>query len=577
VAGFVAPGWAFVAFPPVRTAMRQDAGSPDEETDMRLALALFATLSTAVLPEQVLASADAALARVVAQRLRGDRTGACLAVAVVERGQVARAYQCADDRAPVRIGADSAFEIGSVSKTMTAALLADLIRQGNGSLEDPLSAWLPAGTKVPAYEGQPILLRHVVTHTSGLPALPPGLEPADPADPYARLDAAALLSSLGEVRLAAAPGSGFEYSNYASMLLSYAVARRAGSDLETLLARRLFAPLGMTGAYIEAKPAQVRAAVGHRPGAAVPAWHFATDLAGVGGVRATLEDMVRYAQAQLGWIDAPIVPALAATHAPLSEQPAMGMNWMRVPVNGRTTLMHEGGTGGFSSFVALDPERQRAVVVLSDTSWTAIGGLGSLGLHLVDPAFPLGKPRREVAAAPELLQALAGEYQLQGTMKMVLRPRDGRLYVQADGQAEQAMGHDDAGDFHALQVDAVLRPQRRADGSYGFVWSQMGAEIPAVRVDLQRAPPPVLSAQALEAYAGSYPLMPGFVLEVRGRDGRLHAQASGQGEFALDAVASDAFEAPAYGIQIRFLRGADGGVRSLELHQAGQVLRGTRQ
>jgi len=139
------------------------------------------------------------------------------------------------------------------------------------------------------------------------------------------------------------------------------------------------------------------------------------------------------------------------------------------------------------------------------------------------------------------------------------------------------MGHDDAGDFHALQVDAVLRPQRRADGSYGFVWSQMGAEIPAARVDPQRVPPPVLSAQVLAAYAGTYPLMPGFALEVRGRDGRLHAQASGQGEFALDAVAADAFEAPAYGIQIRFLRGADGGVRSLELHQAGQVLRGTRQ
>ncbi|UWX03696.1 serine hydrolase [Pseudoxanthomonas sp. NC8] len=161
----------------------------------------------------------------------------------------------------------------------------------------------------------------------------------------------------------------------------------------------------------------------------MPVRHFATDLAGVGGVRATLDDMVRYVQGGLGGIDAPIRAALATTHAQVSAQPAMGMNWMRVPVNGRTVLMHEGGTGGFSAFVSLDPQRQRGVVVLSDTTWTSIGSLGSLGLHLVDESLPLGRPRKAVAADPALLHALAGEYQLQGAMKMTLRARDGRLFV----------------------------------------------------------------------------------------------------------------------------------------------------
>ncbi len=541
-------------------------------------LALLTAISIAALaPAPAHAFDDAEMARQVGQRLQGDRTGACMAVAVVERERVARTFQCADDKDLARIGPDAAFEIGSVSKTMTAALLAELIGQGRGTLDDTLASWLPEGTAVPEYQGQPILLRHVVTHTSGLPALPSRLGATDMADPYANLDEAALLASLGDATLTAAPGSRFEYSNFASMVLSYAVARRAGMDFESLLRQRLFAPLGMRGAYVGDPPAGVRAAVGHTANARpTPAWHFATNLAGVGGARATLDDMVRYVQGSLGWTDAPIRAALQSTHAQLSEQPAMGMNWMRVPVKDRVVLMHEGGTGGFSALVALDPQRQRGAVILSDTSWSSIGGLDSLGLHLVDDAFPLGKPRREAAPEPALLEALAGEYRLQGATKVTLRQRDGRLYVQADGQEEAAMGHDDAGDFYPLETDAVLRPQRKADGSYGFTWMQMGAVLPATRIDAGRVPP-VVSAAELKQYEGSYPLLPSLSLQVREQDGKLHAQATGQAEFALDAVAADSFEAPAYGIEIRFLRGDGGRVESLELHQQGQVLRGSKQ
>ncbi|MBO9715516.1 MAG: serine hydrolase [Pseudoxanthomonas sp.] len=542
--------------------------------------ALVATLAAALAGVLAIAGpaqamTDAGLADVVRQRLHGDRTGACMAVAVIEKDHVARTFQCARDGDVGRIGADTAFEIGSVSKTMTGALLAELIAQGKGSLDDTLASWLPEGTKVPDWQGQPILLRHVVTHTSGLPALPSRME-ATATDPYAKLDEAVLLASLAEVKLRAAPGAKFEYSNFAMMLLSQAIARRAGTDFESLARRELFAPLGMSHAYINQPPTGVRVASGHASsGQVVPAWHFATDLAGVGGVRATLDDMVRYVQGGMGWIDVPVARALRKTHEPLTEQ--MGMNWMRTPIKGRTVLWHEGATGGFSSFVSLDPQRQRGVVILSDTSWTAIGGLGSLGMHLVDESLPLGGPRKAVAAEPALLQALVGEYRLQETMTMTLRQRDGRLFIQADGQGEFEMGHDDAGDFFPLAFDAVLRPQRRVDGSYGFTWMQSGAAIPATRVDHATSKAQSPSAAELAAYAGDYPLMPSFSLNVREQGGRLYAQATGQGAFPLDATAVDTFEAPAFGIEIVFRRDAAGKVESLELHQAGHVMRGVRQ
>lgn len=564
-----------------------------------LAAPLAAALALALAPGLAPAMTDAQLASIARQRIDGDRTGACLALAVVDGQQVSRAYACADAARPVSINADSAFEIGSVSKTMTSALLAQLIEEGRAALDDPLAAYLPDGTRVPAFEGKPIRLRHLVTHTSGLPALPPGVPVADPANPYAAMQPDDLLRALERSTLERAPGSGFEYSNFASMLLSHAVATRAGMDLETLLDQRLFAPLQMDGAYINQRPEGVTAATGHTPnGQPTPAWTFHTDLAGVGGVRATLGDMVHYVQGQLGLREAPVVQALARTQQPVATDASapIAMNWMLAPLDGRTVHAHEGGTGGFSSFVGFDRERGRGVVVLSDTALTSVGGLGDIGLHLLDETAPLGKPREAAQAPDALLDALAGQYELQGGMRMELRREGDALVLQAAGQPAFEMAYDSAGDFFPLQFDALLRPVPSADGTTAFVWMQGGGAVPARRVDAKAgdagdvdagtaapaatskpAPAAELPAEALQAYAGEYPLMPGFALTVRARDGQLFAQAAGQGEFALVPAGKDVFTAAAFGIEIRFQRGADGTVSGLELLQGGQTLRGERR
>ena len=436
---------------------------------------------------------DAELQAIVGKRLHGDRTGACFAVALIDRKNVHRTYVCADGKDPApRINANTAFEIGSVSKPMMATLLAGLIREGKASLDDPLSAYLPKDSAVPTFEGKPILLRHIVTHTSGLPAIPAGID-YDLQNPYSKLDEAALLKALSTTSLAQQPGAKFEYSNFAAMLLSYAVARRAGSDFETLLDTRVFAPLGMDSSYINRKPDAVKAAVGHTPDAKVtPAWTFPTDFAGVGGVRSTLDDMVRYVQGQFGGAPTPLDADFRLTPAPVANdaKAPIAMHWMLAPLNGRTFLAHEGGTGGFSSFVAFDPERKSGVVILSDTALHARGGLGSLGLHLLDAKVPLGKPDTgESATKPTL----------------------------------------------------------------------------------------ALSADELKAYAGEYPLMPNFVLTVRAEADTLTAQATGQGAFPLAATAKDVFEAPAFGIVIRFQRDAAGKVVALKLEQGGHTLDGTRR
>lgn len=86
------------------------------------------------------------------------------------------------------------------------------------------------------------------------------------------------------------------------------------------------------------------------------------------------------------------------------------------------------------------------------------------------------------------------------------------------------------------------------------------------------------SAQmALDDYAGTYPLAPGFELVIRQRDGSLYGQATGQPEFPLQHVEDDGFSNPGFGIEIEFERGADGSVSGLQLRQGGQTLDGRRQ
>jgi CubicO group peptidase (beta-lactamase class C family) len=524
------------------------------------------------------AMTDAELQRLVEQRLDGDRTGACFAVAVIDE-TTARAVVCADRKAPRPLDADTAFEIGSVSKTMTGALLAQLVAAGKLGLDDPLSKHLPKGSKVPEFEGQPITLRHLLTHTSGLTSFPASWGDVDPANPYRRIDAKRIFATLEKSTLDRAPGSRFEYSNFAVMLLSWVVAQQSGGDIERAFAEQLFAPLGMRSAFVGKPPSAVTRAIGHTPNQQpTSAWDFDPAFAGVGGVRASLNDMVRYVEAQLGRIDAPISAAIRVGHAEVSpaDSQRMGMGWIISRLNEREVFVHEGGTGGFSSFVAFRADYTRGVVVLSDTAMTSLDGLGSLALHLLDERVPLGKPRVVTTPPAELLKALAGEYTLAGGMSMTLRDKDGALEIQATGQPAFAMGYDSAGDFYPLAFDAVLRPSLES-GRASFVWMQGGGAAPAQRKDAAASLPPAPDAKALADYVGSYPLMPGFSLKVFLDGAQLKAQATGQGAFDLLFAGDDTFRADAFGIRIVFGRDAAGKVSGLELHQGGQTLRGPRQ
>lgn len=514
------------------------------------------------------------------KRLENDRTGACVQAALVHRWGVARATYCANAQAQRTLDYDTAFEIGSVTKTMVAFLVADLIAQGQWSLDDPIAKHLPPGTVVPRQGERQITVRDIVTHMSGLPPLPPRMKVEQPDNPYATLTEQEVLAALGEVTPSRDIGSRFEYSNFAMMVLSAAVASAYGKDLELALRERLFEPLNMASTYVTAPPAGAKPAQGHAPtGKPTSAWTIgSTNLAGVGMVRSTLNDMVRFARAQLGRGDERVVARLAQTHEPQAKLPrgAMGMNWRISQTDKRTIVGHEGGTGGFSSLVMFDKQARRAVVLLSDTALTDVGGLSGLALPLLAPGTPIEKPHVAQPVPAELLKAVVGDYALAG-LPIRFFERDGRLWTQAQGQGEAELGYDSAGDLYGIELPLRLKPRLEGGKVEKLTLYQGGAVLDVLPAAVVPAAAPTAQNPQWKDYAGEYELTPAFALRVFEDAGKLKVQGTGQRPIDAELTARDRIEVKTVGAVIEFSRDGSGQVVGATLKQGGQSLPGKRK
>lgn len=282
------------------------------------------------------------------------------------------------------------YEIGSITKVFTATLLAQAVRDKELGLHDPVQRYLPDSVRFRALGERPVSLYDLATHTSGLPRMPENFAPADSTNPYADYTVERLYAFLNDFRPTRAPGERAEYSNVGMGLLGHVLARHAETDYESLVRERIAGPLGMDDTRVSLTgDMRSRLAHGHdatlRP---VPNWDL-TALAGAGALRSTTDDMLRFLAANLRLVDTPLAGDLRETQGPRErfggEGRFVGLGWMIRKRYGRTIRWHNGGTGGYRTFVGFDPQQRRGVVVLSN----AANSVDDIGFHLLDPRFAL--------------------------------------------------------------------------------------------------------------------------------------------------------------------------------------------
>jgi hypothetical protein len=250
------------------------------------------------------------------------------------------------------------------------------------------------------------------------------------------------------------------------------------------------------------------------------------------------------------------------------------MNWALTHIKGHDVISHEGGTGGFSSIVALEPTRQRAVVILADTALADLGGMSDIAFTLLGIDVPVSTPRIAQVIPAELLAAMQGNYDLAG-LHLRIWDQDGHLMGQADGQPVFELFFDDHGDFYPEKVNARLTPVLVDGKIERFAWRQGGGLLEGVRQGSQR---PRSATNALwKDWIGEYQLTPQFILSVFEEDGRLKLQGTAQPPINADIVGQDRIEVKAVGAILQFNRNDKGEVISATLSQNGQVLEGKKK
>ncbi len=397
------------------------------------------------------------------------------------------------------VSASTVFEIGSLTKPVTAALMGRLEAGGTVKSSDTVATLLAPRHQLASSAFGIVTLRQLADHISGLPRMPDDLQsPADyPIErAYAFLERAKPATAKPGERL---------YSNFGYGLLGHLLELRAGQPYPTLVARYVTQPLGMNSATFEASARD--AACGHDEGLhPVPPTRIGPVLAPSGALKASVLDMARFLQASME----------------LGKGPAM--TWGRPQdVRGLSLVSHDGSTDGFFSFMAFDPAAKRGVVVLSNARYD----IRDIPLHLLQPAFPLVPRRVAVDHAKADLKRLPGIYEEQEGPGFQIASYGNRLLMIRESQPmrevfAEAPGRLFTDDARPLTVESAGTATRIS------LYLRDGTAQQATRKSEPTATFVPLSVTDAARVVGRYRLPENDELIVTSKHGKLYAQLTGQ-------------------------------------------------
>lgn len=353
-----------------------------------------------------------------------DHWGVGMVVGIVdEHGTRVISYGKLDNGDSTEVNADTLFEIGSITKTFTT-----LLQRGEMRLDDPVEKYLPPTVKVPSRDGRKISLLDLATHSSGLPR-----------DGLKEWTFTGLYEFLSHCRLRRNPGVKAEYSNIGMCLLGHAIELKAGTNFEALVRQRICGPLDMDSTCIKPTPElRPRWAKSHGQENRV-VWDmdaFYSGLGGSGALRSSVNDMLKYAAAEIGLTNSSLTPLMERTHVvrfprafETFGRADLAMPWWIYHWDGADLITHGGTTSGHKAFLGFDKKLKRGVVVLANRSDPLQQAVEPLGMYLLHPPASQPVPAK---VTTNVLDSYEGLYVFPDAPEVVMSiRRDGdRLLTQ---------------------------------------------------------------------------------------------------------------------------------------------------
>lgn len=297
------------------------------------------------------------------------------------------------------VNQNTLFNIGSITKTFTTLLLADMVTQGVVNLNDPIDRYLPASVKVPEFNGTKITLEDLGTHTSGLPEWPSNIwlnNKVGTLNPH--YNASLLYQALSNTKLTREPGSKFQYSSFGIALLGDILSLKAGIPYNQLVRDRILNVLGMNDTKITLSQSDIknRFPVGHEGGKEINTPTIPTIMADAGAYRSTAADMLKYVSANLGFLHTKLDDAIQLQHlirhsgipsSPANYSGYIALDYRVLTDLGTETFSHTGAINGWNANVAFTPSKQIGVVALCscDSTDADMASLNWVLLHITGP------------------------------------------------------------------------------------------------------------------------------------------------------------------------------------------------
>lgn len=403
-------------------------------------------------------------------------------VLVVEGDQVLldKGYGMASLEWQVPNAPDAKFRLGSLTKQFTATLVLLLQQDGKLNVNDPVSKYLtdapPAWAK--------ITLANLLGHTSGIPNFTGFKEfstwcmsPHTPAEEIAFFK---------DKPLDFEPGSKFAYSNSNYIVLGVVIEKVSGKKYADMLRERIFDPLGMKDTGLDSDDLVLpKRAVGYRPGphgVDVARSESMTIPWSAGAIYSTTGDLLKW---EHGLFGAKILNADSLKQMTTPGKGDYGFGVFMLTKDGVRIVSHGGGIEGFNTQLEYAPEKQIAVVVLSNVNG---GAPDAMGGQLMDTV--LGKPvvlageRKAVSISKEELAKFVGVYDLAPTFSLTIAISGDHLTGQGTGQPAIDLLYQDVKDGHptffVAPVNAEIEFVPDASGAMtSLILHQNGQSMPA--------------------------------------------------------------------------------------------------
>ena len=298
-----------------------------------------------------------------------------LSIGIIKNGKIYRFnFGSTDSKKNLKPTDHSLYEIASVTKSFTGLLLAHAVIENKISLEAGIQQYLPKRFSNLAFGGAPIKIKHLVTHTSGLPKFIPrfekNLSPDQMMKHFEHFSAAQFLDSLAKVKLNTVPGTKFIYSNADAQLIGIILEEVYHDTYANLLKKYITGPQLMNDTRLDVKGLDdARFVRGHnQKGEVMPGLTWWQNIPAAGYIKSDISDMLKYLKLNLNEKD----QAVKLAHRPLfkvSEEGAdsIGIFWFvkKSPDNQRI-VYHAGGSFGTTSYCEIRPDQKSGIILISN-------------------------------------------------------------------------------------------------------------------------------------------------------------------------------------------------------------------